>query len=116
LLGAKNPLRAFVGHVEPTFDWTLTTADMSQALTTSIVSALYKNLFEDNPVPVGSAFAEYYKQVGTLFNQQSNALAALGRFEPGAEQKALRCRLGALDRRSLVIHGDPAVAFPALGK
>ena len=68
-----------------------------------------------DPVPVGSAFAEYYKQVGTLFNQQSNALAALGRFEPGAEQKALRCRLGALDRRSLVIHGDPAVAFPALG-
>jgi hypothetical protein len=23
LLGAEKPLRAFVGHVEPTFDWTL---------------------------------------------------------------------------------------------
>jgi len=27
LLGRKNPVRAVVGHVEPTFDWTLRVAD-----------------------------------------------------------------------------------------
>jgi hypothetical protein len=115
LLGAEKPLRAFVGHVEPTFDWTLTTADLGTALTKSIVSALYENLYQNNPVPVGCAFADYYRQVGILFNAQANALLDLGKFVAGAEQKALRCRLGALDRRSMVIHGDPAVAFPALG-
>jgi hypothetical protein len=63
---------------------------------------------------VGAAFADYFLQVGNLFNQQSNALLDLQNFKPGAERKALRCRLGALDRRSLVIHGDPAVALPKL--
>ena len=114
LLGAKKPLRAFIGHVEPTFDWTLAGADMKQALTASIISALYDNLFEENPMTVGAAFADYFLQVGNLFNQQSNALLDLQNFKPGAERKALRCRLGALDRRSLVIHGDPAVALPKL--
>ncbi|WP_298241137.1 hypothetical protein [uncultured Bradyrhizobium sp.] len=115
LLGARKPLRAFIGHVEPTFDWTLTSVDMAQSLTESIKYALYDNLFEKNPMTVGGAFDSYYRQVGSLFNEQDMALADLQRFVPGAEQAALRARLGALDRRSLVIHGDPAVALPALG-
>jgi hypothetical protein len=114
LLGAAKPLRAFIGHVEPTFDWTLTGADMRQALTASIVAALYQNLYEENPMTVGGAFGGYFTQVGNLFNQQSNTLLEVQRFVDGAERKALRYRLGALDRRSLVIHGDPAVALPAL--
>jgi hypothetical protein len=115
LLGAKKPLRAFIGHVEPTFDWTLISEDMAQPLTSSIKYALYTNLFEKNPMPVGGAFDRYYRQVGNLFNAQDMALTDLQHFVPGAERAALRARLGALDRRSLVIHGDPAVALPALG-
>ena len=115
LLGAKKPLRAFIGHVEPTFDWTLSTPDMQQNLTASTIVALYQNLFEDDPMTVGGAFDKYFIQVGNLFNQWYTARLAVMRFEPGAERKALRAQLGALDRRSLVIHGDPAVALPALG-
>jgi AcrR family transcriptional regulator len=40
LLGAKKPARAFVGHVEPTFDWTLQNPDTNQILTDSIQKAL----------------------------------------------------------------------------
>ena len=115
LLGAKKPLRAFIGHVEPTFDWTLISVDMTQPLTASIKYALYNNLFEKNPMTVGGAFDRYFRQVGTLFNEQDTALTDLQHFVDGAERMALRARLGALDRRSLVIHGDPAVALPALG-
>jgi hypothetical protein len=115
LLGAKKPLRAFIGHVEPTFDWTLISEDMAQPLTSSIKYALYNNLFEKNPMTVGGAFDRYYRQVGNLFNEQDTALTNLQHFVQDAEHAALRARLGALDRRSLVIHGDPAVALPALG-
>jgi hypothetical protein len=115
LLGAKKPLRAFIGHVEPTFDWTLISEDMAQPLTSSIKYALYNNLFEENPMTVGGAFDRYYRQVGNLFNEQDSALIDLQHFVQDAEHAALRARLGALDRRSLVIHGDPAVALPALG-
>ena len=30
LLGAEKPLRAFLGHVEPTFDWTLRDPETGQ--------------------------------------------------------------------------------------
>src|SRR5205807_2515028 len=33
LLGHRRPLRAFVGHVEPTFDWTLRQPENGQAIT-----------------------------------------------------------------------------------
>jgi hypothetical protein len=33
LLGAAKPLRAFIGHVEPTFDWTLRQPETGQVLT-----------------------------------------------------------------------------------
>ena len=33
LLGATRPLRAFVGHVEPTFDWTLRQRQTGEHLT-----------------------------------------------------------------------------------
>lgn len=66
-------------------------------------------------MPVGGAFGGYFVQVGHLFNQWWEARLSMQSFTPGAERKALRSQLGALDRRSLVIHGDPAVALPALG-
>jgi hypothetical protein len=45
LLGAKKPLRAFIGHVEPTFDWTLRRPDTHQYLTAPLQTALYTNLY-----------------------------------------------------------------------
>ena len=45
LLGRKHPIRAFLGHVEPTFDWTLRVAATGQGLGHHIVSALSTNLY-----------------------------------------------------------------------
>src|SRR5205085_3592607 len=45
LLGAKKPLRAFIGHVEPTFDWTLRQANTGQHLTNSLLRVLYNNVY-----------------------------------------------------------------------
>jgi hypothetical protein len=46
LLGAERPLRAFVGHVEPTFDWTLRDPTNKQVLTHVMCAALYDKLYE----------------------------------------------------------------------
>lgn len=114
LLGAKRPLRAFIGHVEPTFDWTLSSPDTKSAVTASIIAALYVGLYEANPMPVGAAFKEYFEQVGQLLNQWYQARQEALNSVAADRTRPLRYQLGALDRRSLVIHGDPAVALPAL--
>ena len=56
LLGAKRPLRAFVGHVEPTFDWTIRNPESKQALTDTIIQALYNHLYQEEREPLGFAF------------------------------------------------------------
>ena len=50
LLGAGRPLRAFVGHVEPTYDWTIRDPDSQHALTADLVTALYDELMLGRPV------------------------------------------------------------------
>jgi hypothetical protein len=111
LLGAAKPLRAFIGHVEPTFDWTIKHKDTGQPLTTSIRQALYNRLFQ--PDPVGYALRESYSHVGELYTQRDAAHRA---FEDGKDTEgiAMAAQLGARDRQSMVILGDPTVALPPL--
>jgi hypothetical protein len=118
LLGAERPLRAFIGHVEPTFDWTLRHPLNKQPLTTAIVEALYNGLYRAKPEPVGMAFARVFTQVGQLFAQfhlaKQDATAVDPTARLTARAAALRTQLGALDRQACVILGDPATALPAL--
>jgi hypothetical protein len=114
LLGAEKPLRAFIGHVEPTFNWSLSSAETRTALTESLGEALYLNLFDEKPMTVGGAFDPYFRHVGNLSTDLYLALQSIKRLEDGAESRAARYRITMLDRRSLVILGDPAVALPAL--
>lgn len=114
LLGAEKPLRAFVGHVEPTFDWTLR-AETRQILTTNIRQALYDHLYQAQPETLGMAFRECYLSVGQLLAQRDEAERQFNKGKPGADAAALRCRLTAYDRQSLVILGDPTAALPPLG-
>jgi hypothetical protein len=114
LLGAEKPLRAFIGHVEPTFDWSLRSAETKSPLTASLMEALYDNLFAAKPMTVGGAFDSYFRHIGNLSTDLHLALKAVGNLEAGAKSWATRCRTTMLDRRSMVIHGDPAVALPAL--
>jgi hypothetical protein len=109
LLGAHRPLRAFLGHVEPTFDWTIRQKETNQFLTGSVVAALCGRL--SDPMPVGLAFDECHQQAPKLDTIHKLAISA---FNAGEDRlgEALACRLMAADWQSLVILGDPTVALP----
>jgi hypothetical protein len=118
LLGAEAPLRAFVAHVEPTFDWTLFDARNRQRLTDALVRALYEGLGRGEPV--GLVFRPWYDAIGALRAQADEAAAQLNAAVGAAarrtpEARLLRARLTALDRQSLVVLGDPTVCLPPIG-
>lgn len=108
LLGAERPLRAFIGQVEPTFDWTLRQQHTGQLLTSSLVDALYQRLYQ--PGPVAWALEECHRHGPQLelLHQQAKTRFAAGDDSLG---EMLAYRLMAQDRESLVILGDPTVGW-----
>jgi len=114
LLGAPKPLRAFIGQVEPTFDWTLR-AETGQVLTNSLCNALYNRMHRKQPETVGMAFEKVHQHAGQLFSQLDSLRRDIVKAVDGAKEAATRTHLAALDRQSLVILGDPTVALPPLG-
>lgn len=112
LLGAEKPLRAFVGHVEPTFDWTLVQQDTGQWLTAGLTEAWYPTLYGRKPL--GLALDAHYRGVGELYSKLKNALDDVVLMKDGARDRATYYRLTATDRQSLVILGDPTVMVPPL--
>ena len=112
LLGADQPLRAFMGHVEPTFDWTLFIPDTGQHVVTELVRGVYPRLFQRQPI--GLALADYYAGVGALYGKLSDAHNDVDAAVPGARDRAMYFKLTALDRESLVLLGDPTVMAPLL--
>jgi hypothetical protein len=106
LLGAKRPLRCFVGHVEPTFNWTLRQPGTEDDLTVPLIEALYNNLY--NWKPVGLAFRQFYQHAADLNSQYDEALEAY-RAGVATETLLLYTRLAAWDIKSTVILGDPTV-------
>ncbi|WP_456861724.1 hypothetical protein [Bradyrhizobium sp. USDA 4503] len=112
LLGLERPIRAFVGHVEPTFDWTLRDTANNQMMTHVINRALCERLYhkyERNPI--GWAIEEVYNEAGSFFASWSAAVADVTKQLPGARDKALYDQLVAMDRQSTVILGDPTVSL-----
>jgi hypothetical protein len=105
-------VRAVIGHVEPTFDWTLRVAETGQGLGHDIVSALSSNIYAGQPL--GLAFADYRAGVGVLHTDWAQAQSALAGGDTSVRPTLTRLRLTALDRQSLVLLGDPTVALPAL--
>ncbi len=117
LLGRPKPVRAVLGHVEPTFDWTLRVAETGQGLGTHIVSALSDNLIGDGQ-PLGFAFSDYRAGVGELHTQWVSTQKQLSKAEDVTQRDRIRdtltrLRLTAIDRQSLVLLGDPTVVYPA---
>jgi hypothetical protein len=111
LLGARRPARAFIGHVEPTFDYTIRQPETRQALTGGLTAALHGSLYqEDKPGRVGDAFRAYFKPIGTAASQQ---IMLQRDYDGGAsvERQLLASQLTARDRMSTVILGDPTVRF-----
>lgn len=114
LLSAAKPARAFIGHVEPTFNWTLQRPETRQITTESITNALYNRMYRKDPEPVGLAFRSFYNTVGQLLASWEMSMRRVGDGDFDARQPAMRSRLTALDRQSLVLLGDPTVALPKL--
>lgn len=117
LLGAKKPLRAFIGHVEPAFDWTLRDPENRQVFTTSLRQALYEHMHQQPPEPVGLAFRQFFHEVAALYQGWDAVNTAIAEEvnpekREQSEKLAARLKLNALDRQSFVILGDPTVALP----
>ncbi|MGW3291078.1 hypothetical protein ACWDR3_41235 [Streptomyces sp. NPDC001002] len=113
VLGRENPVRAVLGHVEPTFSWTLEVGSTGQFLGRRIVTALSSRLY--GGVPLAHAFADYRADVGQLYYDWFALQAQLNDDADGSVLDEMRrIRLAALDRQSLVLLGDPTVSLPAL--
>lgn len=113
LLGASSPARAFVGHVEPTFDWTVSSPFTGQPLTDSIITALYDGLCSGEPV--GLALNRVYEHIGEMASAHEQAHKLFNTTfgtAPSAVTAATYTKLAWLDRQSTVILGDPTVAIP----
>jgi hypothetical protein len=115
LLGAAKPLRAFIGQVEPTFDWTLVFPQTRQRLTGDLRTALYTELCAGRPV--GYAFDGTFQPVGGLLFRAERARGRYSDSPPGpsadeALEMALYHKVTALNRAATVLLGDPTVALP----
>jgi hypothetical protein len=113
LLGGATPARAFIGHVEPTFNWTLRDPVTGQVTTHHIVDALYRELHLATRPPIGLAMSAYYEAVAGLLQDYSDALDAVNAHAPQAQERARTAKLLALDRLGMVVLGDPTVRLPA---
>jgi hypothetical protein len=111
LLGGAAPARAFIGHVEPTFDWTLRNPVTGQVTTHHIVETLYQQLHLASRPPIGLAMETYYKAVGGLLQDYADALDGVDAHEAKAIERAREAKLLALDRLGMVLLGDPTVAL-----
>lgn len=112
LLGGKRPVRAFVGHVEPTFDWTLRDNSTGQVTTQWIIDALYGELHLSAHPPLGYSMRPYFRAVGGLMLDYSSSVDAVNSFVPGAQASARSNRLVAYDCLATVLLGDPTVTLP----
>lgn len=106
LLGAKRPLRAFIGHVEPTFDWTLMQGRTGQHLTKGLTRMLYKGLYSAEPFTTGMLLQDWHQRSGALF------LAYQTRPDTLDPKVALPYLLTAYDVMSTVLLGDPTALPP----
>jgi len=115
LLGAERPARAFVGHVQPTFDWTLRRVRTTGQITVAgLVTALYRQFFQPRPPPVGLAFADWHRDAAVLLGGWQVNYDRVAQSQPGARETAAANQLAGIDRQATVILGDPAVAPAAL--
>jgi hypothetical protein len=114
LLGAEKPLRAFIGRVEPTFDWTLSFPPNKQSLASHLQQALYDRLCRG--LPVGLALHPQYEPIGGLYVAREQQIAGYNRCAGAAAadalDMALYSKVTAQDRSATVILGDPTVAIP----
>jgi hypothetical protein len=111
LLKAEKPARAFIGHVEPTFDCTLRNSDTGELFTKPIIDALYTQLLQQNPVGYAMQFL-----LGALASVNAAYLSLKSDFQPGDDAYARRLNysLRGSDLAGTVLLGDPTAVLPKL--
>lgn len=117
LLGREQPLRAFVGKIDPTFDWTIRDPVTQQHLTEGLVMALYKRFLRQKPVPIGWALRRWFDELSGAFTSYDDARMVAMRpsaNDATAVRTAGQQLLILRDLQSTVILGDPTVkrAYP----
>lgn len=117
LLGAARPLRAFIGHVEPTFDWTMVFPPTRQQITSSTVNLMYERICSGRPVGLALHEAKLYDPVASLLIGHTNAVSKYAVAAATASRRmaldmALYSKVTAYDRASTVLLGDPTAAVP----
>ncbi len=108
LLTAKKPARAFLGHVEPTFDWTLRQPATGQLLTSTLVNALYTEIYLGSPI--GHAFRSWYAAAGAHYAAWDATKLSYDAKE-SSSAALLYHNLAARDVQTLVLLGDPVVTL-----
>ncbi|MFF9768878.1 hypothetical protein ACF1GT_20090 [Streptomyces sp. NPDC014636] len=104
-----------MGHVEPTFNWTMSFPPNRQVLTSDIEEVLYQRLCLGRPV--GLAMRPYYQSVGSLLISYGKAVSDYNVSVHDADERraldmALYSKVVAYDRVGTVILGDPTTAIP----
>ena len=106
LLGMPKPIRGMFGYVEPFFNWTLRIAQGERGFTDRLVEGI---LGIAQGKPLGLAFSDYYTSVGMLY--QRWAMESNMPPDDSAALDALKLRLAAKTRQSLVLLGDPTAVL-----
>jgi hypothetical protein len=117
LLGAPRPLRAFIGHVEPTFDWTLVFPPTRQQITSSLVNLMYTRVCSGRPIGLAFDESRLYNSVGSLLIGHASAVSQYTVAHGATPRRAaldmaLYSKVTAFDRAGTVLLGDPTVAVP----
>jgi hypothetical protein len=112
LLGASRPLRAFIGHVGPTFSWTLRERRTRQPLTAPIVHSFYTRFYQNDRFPVGHVIRPIFEPLVTLL------IETMHKTNEHRDNPTATCtpiidrRLMAEDLQSTVLIGDPTALIP----
>jgi hypothetical protein len=113
LLTHEQPVRAFVGHVEPSFNYSLIHPDKGIPITHALIEALYDRLYRRRPETVGMAFRACFDQIGEMYGTYN---ASYREYNRGKDVEMtpmmIWSLLAAADLRTTVILGDPAVTLP----
>ena len=112
LLAHEQPVRAFIGHVEPTFNYSLVHPGNGRPVTHALLEALYERMYRRVPESVGMAFRACFDRIGEMRGTFDSSYRDYNRGDEGITPMMVWSLLAANDMKTMVVLGDPAVTLP----
>jgi hypothetical protein len=113
LIGRSHPVRGFIGHVGPTFSWTLRRPKTGECLTSPILDAFFTSFYQETRFPLGHVILPLFERTRTLLIQARNLTATHRASTPTATCTPILDRiLPAEDLQGTVLIGDPTALIP----